>query len=93
MRRQELISTDPTVMGGVAVFVRTRVPIDTVLASLDAGAEFGRLVASWPFLTVEHVNAARAYREAHPSESHGRRLCETDPNFRLVSSKVVRPGR
>lgn len=87
---QGFIATDPAVMDGVAVFVGTRVPIDTVLASLDAGAEFARLVASWPFLTLQHVDAARAYREARPSKATRRRLGEVETGTHRVRSTVIR---
>lgn len=91
--QQELISMDPEVMGGVVMFAGTRVPIDTVLASLDAGVELGRLVASWPFLTEKHVDAARAYLEAHPSKAAPQNLGEVRTGWRLVGSTVVRRGK
>lgn len=56
-----LISSDPEVLGGVACFTGSRLPIDVVLASLDAGINLERLRASWPFLTDEHINAARDF--------------------------------
>lgn len=56
-----LISSDPDVLGGVACFSGSRLPIDVVLASLDAGIDLERLRASWPFLTDEHINAARDF--------------------------------
>jgi len=93
LNRDRLIAADVSIMSGTAVFAGTRVPIDTVLASLDAGAEFGRLVASWPFLTEDHVAAARAYRQAEPSVPGRRRLSEANPRVSVVSSKVVRRQR
>ena len=56
-----LISSDPDVLGGVACLTGSRLPIDVVLASLDAGIDLERLRASWPFLTDEHINAARDF--------------------------------
>ena len=55
----------PGVMGGVAVFSGTRVPIEIVIASLDRGIDKQRTVASYPFLTDEHIQAARVYTKAH----------------------------
>ncbi|MBS0437088.1 MAG: DUF433 domain-containing protein [Proteobacteria bacterium] len=51
-------------MGGVAVFAGTRLPVATLLACIDAGASWERLVASWPWLTDEHLVAARSWAEA-----------------------------
>ena len=93
LNRNRLVVTDVSIMDGAAVFAGTRVPIDTVLASLDAGIEFGRLVASWPFLTEDHVAAARAYRRAEPSVPVRRRVRDADPRLRVVNSKVIRHQR
>lgn len=57
---------DPDIMGGAPCFAGTRVPVDIVLASLDAGVAWSRLVASYPFLTEEHVDAAREFVKANP---------------------------
>lgn len=48
-------------MGGTPVFAGSRLPIATLLASVDAGDAWDRIVASWPWLTPAHVEAARAY--------------------------------
>lgn len=55
------VVVDPEVMGGRPCFAGTRVPADIVMASVDKGIEWSRLVASYPFLTEAHVAAARAY--------------------------------
>lgn len=48
-------------MGGVAVFVGSRLPVTTLLACVDAGHTWERIVASWPWLTSAHLDAARAW--------------------------------
>ena len=42
-----LIHCDPGVMGGVAVFVGSRLPVTTLLACVDAGNSWERIVDSW----------------------------------------------
>jgi len=59
------VHVDPDVMGGVACFAGSRLPIDTVLASVDAGESWARVVASWPWLTAAHLHAARVWARQH----------------------------
>lgn len=59
--RLPAIASDPEVMDGVPVFVGSRLPIRTLLACVDAGDDWDRLVESWPFLTPAHVRAAREF--------------------------------
>jgi uncharacterized protein (DUF433 family) len=61
------IHADAEVMSGVPVFVGSRLPVRTLLACVDAGEDWDRLVDSWPFLTPAHVEAARQYLAEHPS--------------------------
>jgi uncharacterized protein (DUF433 family) len=62
----EYIMSDPYIMGGMIVFTGSRVPITTVIGSLDSGNSWERIVESWPFLTEEHISAAREYLRLHP---------------------------
>jgi uncharacterized protein (DUF433 family) len=71
------VVADPEVMGGQPCFVGTRVPASIVVASVDKGFEWSRLVAAYPFVTEAHVAAARAYLAARenlakaPANWHG----------------------
>ncbi len=87
-----LVQEDPEVMGGLAVFSGTRVPIEIVIASLDRGIDKQRMVASYPFLTDEHIEAARVYTQIHPKRGRPRRISERHPNWKVKSSRVVRPA-
>ncbi len=91
-----LVSEDPEVMGGLPCFAGTRVPIDTVLASLDEGLALEEVCKSYPFITEGHVSAARAYAACHPRPACARRLAEVSPG-RLVrkcsSAGSPGPGR
>ena len=59
------IQHDPAVLGGTAVFAGSRLPITTLLACVDAGDSWERIVASWPWVTTEHVEAARRWIAEH----------------------------
>jgi len=85
----ELISSDPDVMGGMPCFAGTRVPIAFVLASLDEGESFARLKAAYPFLTQDHVAAAREFAATHEVERPPK-LEGACPSGRLITRRVVR---
>lgn len=82
-----LVTADPQIMGGTAVFAGTRVPLDFVLGSLDQGAAFDCLRDAYPFLTVESIQAARTYEAIHPRR-RPRRLSEVNPG---LPRRVLRP--
>lgn len=48
MRRDEIITTDARVMSGTPVFAGTRVPVDSLLAHLDAGDTLEDLLSGFP---------------------------------------------
>lgn len=62
----QLVTVSPAVMGGMPVFAGHRVPIETVLSSLAAGADLEELKLSYAFLTPAHIEAARQFAQAHP---------------------------
>ncbi len=59
--RLGLITTDPAVLSGQAVIAGTRVPVSVVLDCLAAGMSPEEVVAEYPTLTSEGVQAAAAY--------------------------------
>ena len=56
-RRMEhlLISVNPEVQGGAPCIAGTRLPIDVLLARVDAGESWDSLVSDYPDLTEAHV--------------------------------------
>lgn len=80
-------------MGGAPCFTGTRVPIDTVLASLDRGIGMAELRESFRFLTDTHLSAARVYAEVHPRRGWPQPLGEMNPQTPPLSSRVARPAR
>lgn len=77
-------------MGGHPVFAGSRLPIDTVVASLDRGCSLEQLVESWPFLTESHVEAAREYLRLNPIKRQVVTIRDIYPNARLLNSKILR---
>jgi uncharacterized protein (DUF433 family) len=65
---QPTVVTDPEILDGMPVFAGSRVPIDMVLACVDAGTDMARIRQAYPFVTDGHITAARAYKASHPPE-------------------------
>ncbi len=87
-----VVVLDHEIMGGQPCFAGTRVPAETIVASVDKGIDWARLVAAYPFLTEEHVTAARAFL-ASPD---GQRRPSTEfPSAygEVIERKIVRPAR
>lgn len=63
-RTPPVVLADPEIMGGWACFVGTRVPASMVVGMVDSGTPWSQLVADYPFLTQDHIAAARAYLAA-----------------------------
>ena len=59
--RLALITTDPAAPSGQAVIAGTSVPVSVVLDCLAAGMSAEKIVAEYPPLTPEGVQAAAAY--------------------------------
>ena len=65
---EDKIVRDPKVCGGEPVFCGTRVTLRTVLASLAAGDTAEEILADFPSLKVEHIQAAIAFAAASAEE-------------------------
>lgn len=63
------VISDPSIMGGVACLAGSRLSAQTLVHMVDGGNAWERIVASWPWLTPDHVEAARAYLAAYRRES------------------------
>lgn len=55
--KQPIVSCDPTVMGGTAVFAGTRIPVQTLLDYLEAGDSIDDVLEGFPALTRAQVIA------------------------------------
>jgi len=65
---QGRITRDPRICGGDPVFRGTRVPLRTVLASLAAGDTVEEILADFPSLRPEDIQAAIAFAAASAEE-------------------------
>ncbi len=54
---EQVISRDPDVMGGAAVFCGTRVPVQTLLDFLEAGDSIDEFLAGFPSVSRDQVVA------------------------------------
>jgi uncharacterized protein (DUF433 family) len=55
--KQPVVSRNPEVMGGTAVFHGTRVPVQTLLDYLEAGESIDDFLEGFPAVTRERVIA------------------------------------
>ncbi len=58
MSKQSVIHADPEVLGGVPVFVGTRVPLRNLIDFLEAGDSIDDFLDSFPSVTREQAVAA-----------------------------------
>ena len=69
-----LIHCDLEILDGVAVFVGSRLPVTTLLACVSAGNTWNRIVASCPWLTPAHLDAAGEWAATTINSSGGAAL-------------------
>ncbi len=62
----DLIRSDPDILGGTPCIVSTRLPVYAVAARVKAGESAASILDGYDDLTDEHVKAAVAYAELHP---------------------------
>jgi uncharacterized protein (DUF433 family) len=58
---QEFLSSNPQICGGEICATGTRIPVTVILDSLAEGATHDEVLASFPSLRVDDINAALAY--------------------------------
>ena len=78
----ELISETPGVMGGYPVVAGTRIPVRLIVAMFRDTRDLDYILAMYPQLSREQVEAALAYYQTYPARvdedfaRHGRALAE-----------------
>jgi uncharacterized protein (DUF433 family) len=65
---RDLVASTPAVMHGQVCIRGTRIPVSLILGSLADGMIADEIVADYPTLTPEAINAALAYAAALASE-------------------------
>jgi uncharacterized protein (DUF433 family) len=58
---QNALSSNPDICGGEICAAGTRVPVTVILDSLAEGATRDEILASYPTLRPDHIDAALAY--------------------------------
>ena len=58
---QQFLSSEPQVCGGEICASGTRISVTVILDSLAEGATKEEILASYPSLRLDHINAALAY--------------------------------
>jgi len=58
MKSEDIITRDPDILGGIPVFKGTRVPVDTLIKHLKAGASLAEFLADFPSVRREQAEAA-----------------------------------
>jgi uncharacterized protein (DUF433 family) len=58
MAKQNVIHSDPEILGGVSVFVGTRVPVGTLFEYLEAGDSLKTFLDQYPSVTRRQAIAA-----------------------------------
>jgi uncharacterized protein (DUF433 family) len=58
---QEFLSSNPQVCGGEICATGTRIPVTAILDNLAEGATKDEILASYPSLRGQHIDAALAY--------------------------------
>ena len=63
---EEMVVSDPEIMGGTPVFKGTRIPVDLVADMLSQGATEDEIVEGYPSLNKEKIAIAQLYMRAFP---------------------------
>lgn len=63
---EQMVVSDPEIMGGTPVFRGTRIPVDLVAAMLAQGATVEEILDGYPSLTREQLELAPLYVAAFP---------------------------
>ena len=58
MRRQEIVHSDPEILGGTTVFVGTRVPVQNLLDYLRGGDTLDEFLQDFPSVTRQQAESA-----------------------------------
>ncbi len=73
-KQPKVIHSDPEILGGIPVFVGTRVPVQNLIDCLEAGDSLDQFLDSFPTVTREQAVAAlEIAREALEESAHSSR--------------------
>ena len=88
---ERLIHSDKETLGGEPVFKGTRIPVYSIAAMLEAGAQVDDLLSGYPKLDAHMLALGRLWAAAHPRRGRPKRLA--DFGFKVTStSRRAMPG-
>jgi uncharacterized protein (DUF433 family) len=68
MRQEEIIHSNPEILGGTPVFIGTRVPVRTLFDHLEAGDSIDDFLEGFPSVRRDQVIAVLEISQARPSQ-------------------------
>jgi uncharacterized protein (DUF433 family) len=63
---ENMVVSDPEILGGTPVFRNTRVPVHAIAEMIDSGVAVKDILAGYPSVNEEQVQLASFYVLAHP---------------------------
>jgi uncharacterized protein (DUF433 family) len=81
---ERLVMIDKETLGGEPVFKGTRIPVYSIVAMLDAGADVAELLSGYPKLDRRKLELGRLWAAAHPRRGRPKRL--SDFGFKVIST-------
>jgi len=79
---EQMVISDPEIMGGAPVFRNTRVPVHAIAEILDSGTCVADVLAGYPSLNEEKIRLAQIYAHAHPKR--GRPASRPRSGFKVI---------
>ena len=70
MTNDDLIHSDPEIMGGTPCIKGTRITVYSIAARVNGGEMLADVLADYPYITRAEVEAAIAYAARVPFEEH-----------------------
>lgn len=65
-RAQQMVISNPEILGGTPVFRGTRVPVHLIASMVEAGVPVPEILESYPTITKEQVELSTVYAKAYP---------------------------
>ena len=65
MKESSVVRSDPDILGGIAVFVGTRVPVQALIDYIEGGHSLKEFLDDFPSVTREIAVAALEQAKAH----------------------------
>lgn len=63
---EEMVVSDPEILGGTPVFRSTRVPVHAIAEMLDSGTSVADILSGYPSINEEKIRLAPLFAKAHP---------------------------